>query len=469
MRTGDPRRSIPSVDRLLSSAAFAALLARRPRELVTATLQEEIARVRDSLGTRGADLDRLGDPEWFAQRVESSLDALEYGSLHELLNATGVVLHTNLGRAPLASAALDAMVRVAQGYSTLEYDLDTGARGSRYVHCRALLLRLTGAEDALVVNNNAAALVLALNTAARGTEAIISRGELVEIGGAFRVPDIMERSGAHLREVGSTNRTHLEDYEAALSARTGAVLKVHPSNFTMHGFTAEVKIAELAALARRAGVPLIHDIGSGLLLDPRRVGLLDEPTPVESVRAGVDVVTMSGDKLLGGPQCGILIGSRHWLERMRANPLCRALRVDKLTLSALAATLRLHLDPERAIREVPVLQMLTTPARELDSRAHAFAERCAAAGLHGTTAPGCSAIGGGAAPAAELRTTLVLLTPATVTTADFERRLRLGRPAVIARITDGAIALDLRTIPAAADDVLLECVLRAAMNSGAAS
>jgi L-seryl-tRNA(Ser) seleniumtransferase len=455
----DPRRSIPSVDRLLGSEPFARLLAELPRALVVSTLQDEIGHARELLGGPGLDLNALGDPAWFARRVAAAIDALETGSLHEVLNATGVVLHTNLGRAPLAAAALEAVQRVALGYSTLEYDLETGARGSRYAHCRELLVRLTGAEDALVVNNNAAALVLALNTAARGRQAVISRGELVEIGGAFRVPEIMERSGAHLREVGSTNRTHVEDYRAALSPQTGAILKVHPSNFRIQGYTAEVAATELAGLARAAGVPLIHDIGSGLLIDAARLGLPPEPTPQESLRDGADMVTMSGDKLLGGPQSGIILGSTHWIEHMRKNPLCRALRPDKLTLAALAATLRLYLDPEQALREVPVLRMIRLATSELDDRAHAFADRCRAAGVPASTRKGSSAVGGGAAPGAELATTLVVFGPPGA--QEMERELRHGRPAVIARIVDDALVLDLRTVPPDSEDALFGAVRHA--------
>ncbi|CAN5863770.1 L-seryl-tRNA(Sec) selenium transferase [soil metagenome] len=457
----DPRRRIPSVDRLLGSEAFAALLRERPRDLVVATLQEELARVRDTLGGQHLDLDVLGDPEWFALRVASAMDALVLGSLHPVLNATGVVLHTNLGRAPLASAALDAIRAVAQGYSTLEYDIASGARGSRYAHCRDLIMRVTGAADALVVNNNAAALVLALNTASRGQEAVISRGELVEIGGAFRVPEIMERSGARLREVGATNRTHLEDYETALSSHTGAILKVHPSNFTIRGYTAEVGVDELARLADRAGVPLIHDIGSGLLVDPLLLGLPTEPTPADSLNDGAHIVTMSGDKLLGGPQCGIILGSTHWIERLRTNPLCRALRVDKLTLAALAATLRIYLDPSAALREIPVLRMLSLPPTVLAERAEGFAARCRAAGVPASTAAGFSAVGGGASPAAELHTTLVLFDGVDMPAQQLEGRLRTGRPAVIARVSDNAVSLDLRTIPPDADGALLDALLRA--------
>jgi L-seryl-tRNA(Ser) seleniumtransferase len=462
----DPRRRIPSVDRLLGSDAFAGLLAAAPRELVVSRLQEEIAELRRTLPHRpDAGAPPLEDPAWYAGRVARSIDRLATGSLRAVLNATGVVLHTNLGRAPLAAAALAAMQEAAGGYSTLEYDLASGSRGSRYIHCRDLLVHLTGAEDALVVNNNAAALVLVLNTVARDRETIISRGELVEIGGAFRVPEIMGRSGSRLCEVGATNRTHVDDYRRALCPLTGAILKVHPSNFTIEGYTAEVTVEELAPLAREASVPLVHDVGSGLLLDAAAVGLPPEPTPRDSLKAGADLVTLSGDKLLGGPQCGIVLGSALLLERMRHNPLCRALRVDKLTLAALAATLRLYLEPARALREVPVLRMLRAPLPELDARASRLAAALRAAGVPAHTAPGRSAVGGGATPGAPLPTVLVVLAPEGLAANELERRLRAGEPPVIARIADDRVVLDPRTVPQEAEPALVRAVGRAAMSA----
>jgi L-seryl-tRNA(Ser) seleniumtransferase len=459
----DPRRRIPSVDRLLGSDAFAGLLAGTPRDLVVARLQEEVATLRHAL-SHGHDPvpDRLEDAAWYAERVAASIRRLSEGSLWPVLNATGVVIHTNLGRAPLAAAAVQAMQQAAGGYSTLEYDLGRGSRGSRYVHCRDLLVHLTGAEDALVVNNNAAALVLVLNTVARDMETVISRGELVEIGGAFRVPEIMARSGSRLCEVGATNRTHVDDYRRAISPRTGAILKVHPSNFTIEGYTAEASVAELAPVAREADVPLVHDVGSGLLLDPDQLGLPPEPTPRASLLDGADLVTLSGDKLLGGPQAGIILGSARLLERVRRNPLCRAVRVDKITLAALAATLRLYLDPQRALREIPVLRMLRTPLSELESRAARLARELVAAGVPASIEPGRSAVGGGAAPGAALPTVLVVVEPSGVAVHELERRLRDGRPPVVARIVEERLLLDLRTVPADGEADLLRSLVRAA-------
>jgi L-seryl-tRNA(Ser) seleniumtransferase len=456
----DPRRAIPSVERLLASAPFARLLDELPRELVVARLQAELGLIRESPAQPAAG--PAGPAaSWLAERVERDVRRLQAGTLVPVLNATGVVLHTNLGRAPLPAAALAAIQRAAHGYSNLEYDLADGGRGSRYDHCRELLIHLTGAEDALVVNNNAAAVVLALNTMADGRDAIISRGELVEIGGSFRVPDIMARSGALLREVGSTNRTRAEDYREALSPRAGAILKVHPANFTMTGYTADVPVAELAGIARLGGVPLIHDVGSGLLLDPALLGLPDEPAPAASLRDGADIVTLSGDKLLGGPQCGIVLGRSAPVARMRANPLCRAVRVDKLTLAALNATLGLYLDPQRALREVPVLRMLTAAPAELESRARALSSSITGAGVAARTMPGHSAVGGGAAPGAALVTTLVAVHAGGTTAQQLQRRLRAGDPPVIARIVDDVLVLDPRTVPEDAADRLVQAVLLA--------
>ena len=445
------------MDRLLASDAFVRLLAALPRELVVDALRRELDAARTQLAGDVEAAPQL-DTARLAERVAEAVQRLQAGSLVPVLNATGVVLHTNLGRAPLARSAIDAIERIARGYSSLEYDLESGVRGSRYVHARELLVSLTGAEDALVVNNNAAALVLALNTLARGRDAIISRGELVEIGGAFRVPEIMARSGARLREVGSTNRTHPGDYRAALSERTGVLLKVHPSNFTVAGYTAAVDVAELASLAREHGVPLLHDIGSGLLLEPATLGLEGEPWAPGSLRADADVVTFSGDKLLGGPQCGILLGRHALLERMRRNPLCRALRVDKLTLAALEATLRLYLEPDRARAEIPVLAMLALPVAQLGARAEALAERCRAAAVRARTEDGHSAVGGGASPGTQLATRLVVIDGDA---QRCQRRLREGDPPVIARIVDERLVIDLRTVPASADDILATAVLRA--------
>jgi len=442
----DPRRTIPSIERLLASPALAALLGREPRPLVVDALQRVQAEVRAAMGDGDTPTPHLAEPAWYAARAESVLRRLRRPSLRPVINATGVVLHTNLGRAPLADSAVAAIAATARGYSNLEFDLARGSRGSRYSHCVDLLTRLTGAESALVVNNNAAALVLALNTLAREREAVISRGELVEIGGSFRIAEIMARSGARMVEVGATNRTRIGDYQAVVGAQTGVILKVHRSNFRIEGFTEEATVAQLSALARPRGIPVVHDLGSGLLVEASSIGLPYEPTPADALREGADLVTLSGDKLLGGPQAGILLGRRDLVERTRRNPLCRALRVDKLTLAALEATLAHYLDPARACAEIPVLRMLTATATELAERAGRIAAVLRECGIDAGTSPGASVVGGGAFPGVELPTTLVSIAPTGCTLVELERRLREGEPSVVTRIQDERLLLDPRTV-----------------------
>jgi L-seryl-tRNA(Ser) seleniumtransferase len=446
----DPRRKLPSVNTLLERDDIRALLERAPRSLLVDAVRATIERVRGDAAAPAAPYD-------WAAAVSSELERAQRASLRRVINATGVVLHTNLGRAPLPAAALEAVQRAAAGYSNLEYDVDRGTRGSRYVHCVALLRELTGAEDALVVNNNAGALVLALNALAAGREAVISRGELVEIGGSFRIPEIMERSGARLREVGTTNRTHLADYEAALGSDTGVVLKVHRSNFAMEGFVAEVDTQALATLARDRELPLVHDLGSGLLIPLDAVGLTGEPTAREAVAAGASIVTMSGDKLLGGPQAGIIVGTSAVVRRLRDNPLTRAFRVDKLTLAALEATLALYREPERAMREIPVLAMLSRSIGDLRARATALARR-----IGGAAVVDCqSSVGGGAFP----NTTIPSVALAFDGDArSLEQHLRLGEPAVIARIAEDRLLLDLRTVMPDEDEALARAI-RAALSA----
>lgn len=454
----DRRRQIPAIDTLLTEPAIERLVERAGRNRVVEVLRSIQADVRQHPDP--AD-EAVGDPAWYAEVVAAHLDAADQPSLRPVINATGVVLHTNLGRAPLADAARRAVAAVAR-YGTLEYDLVSGTRGSRHDHCTGLLRELTGAEAALVVNNNAAAVVLALNTLARDAEAVVSRGELVEIGGSFRVPEIMARSGARLHEVGATNRTHPSDYRDAIGPETGLILKVHRSNFRLEGYTAEVSAQELAALAREAARPLVHDLGSGALLDLASIGLPGEPTARQALEDGADVVTLSGDKLLGGPQAGIVLGRADLVDRMRRNPLCRAVRCDKLTLAALEATLALYRDPERARREIPVLVMLAMSTEELARRAEALAARIRAAGVQATTAPAASAVGGGAMPGVELATTVVVLPPGEAGADELAGRLRAGPTAVIARVRDGAVLLDPRTVDPAEEHAMVEAVLAAA-------
>ena len=449
----DPRRHLPSVSALLERDAVRALLEHAPRSVVVDAVRATIDEARSGASVPG-------DDQAWAAAITSALQRAQRPSLRPVINGTGVVLHTNLGRAPLASAAIEAIRLAASGYTNLEYDIEKGARGSRYDHCVALLRELTGAEDALVVNNNAAALVLALNTFASGRGAVISRGELVEIGGSFRIPDIMERSGARLVEVGTTNRTHTDDYVAALGGDVGAIMKVHRSNFAMEGFVSEVSTRALVALAKKgdaSNVPVIHDLGSGLLIPLDEIGLTGEPTAAQVVADGATLVTMSGDKLLGGPQAGIIVGRSDAVKQLRKNPLVRSLRVDKLTIAALEATLALYRDPATALRDVPVLGMLSRAIAELRARANALRARLDNAA---SVIESEASVGGGAFP--NVRIPSVALAISREPEA-LESRLRLGDPAVIGRIADGRLLIDLRTVQPAEDDQLA-AALRAALS-----
>ena len=461
----DPRARIPSVDRLLEAPGLADLVPRYGRARVTEAIRGAVDEVRgriaDAPGGDGFS-SRAADPDLYAELATAILLAEDVPSLRRVINATGVVLHTNLGRAPLSTAAVEAM-RAAAGYSNLELDLDEGVRGSRYVHCVDLLTSLTGAEDALVVNNAAAGLVLALNTVGRDRGVAVSRGELVEIGGGFRIPEVLERAGARLVEVGSTNRTRLADYEhAVLEGDAQAILKVHRSNFRMSGFTEEAPIEQLASLARGRGLPLVHDLGSGLMIDAARLGLPDEPTPRRSVEAGADAVVVSGDKLMGGPQAGIVVGRAELIEAMRSNPLCRALRVDKVTLAGLEATLRAYRDPERTLAEIPTLRMLAETDARLSRRAEAIAARLGAEGAGGVAVDvveTAGAVGGGTFPGVELPSRALSLRSDDVDR--LARRLRAGDPPVVGRIVDDALLLDVRTVLPGEEDDLVRRVVEA--------
>jgi L-seryl-tRNA(Ser) seleniumtransferase len=442
----DPRRSIPSIDALLAAEEFVGLVGDYGHERVVAAARRVLDGVRGAIAA--GDVRRgLSETASYVADVADVLERDAVPSLREVVNATGVVLHTNLGRAPLADVAAQAMAAVARGYSNLEYDIDAGARGSRYDHCVSLLRELTGAEDALVVNNNAAALVLALNTLARGQKVVVSRGELVEIGGGFRIPDILDRSGAGLVEVGSTNRTRIADYRGAVeNGGVAAILKVHRSNFRITGFTEDVEVAELSDLAREAGVPLIHDLGSGLFVRAEELGLPEEPLAVDSLKAGADVVAVSGDKLLGGPQAGLLLGSKDHIAALRTNPLCRALRVDKMTLAGLEATLRLYRDRSRAVVEIPTLRMLGADVQELSERAESMASALSEAGVSAEVVDGMGAVGGGTYPGVTLDSAVVALPTTSAGASEVAARLRAGSPPVVARIVSDRVVLDPRTV-----------------------
>ena len=438
----DRRRALPSVDRLLRLPGVETLSAAHPRTLVVRAARDAVAEVREA----GA-----GTPHDWTALVAAHLDRLAAPTLRRCINATGVVLHTNLGRAPLAPAAIAAMQGAASGYSSLEYDVPSGKRGSRHVHCAGLLTELTGAEDAMVVNNAASALVLALAAAAGGGAAVVARGELIEIGGGFRIPEIMETSGARLVEVGTTNRTRITDYEKALKkgreerGERRALLKVHRSNFRLVGFTEDASLEELVTLGRRAKVPVLYDLGGGLMLDLDGDGLAGEPTLPASAASGAAAVIASGDKLLGGPQAGIVVGTKRFIAACRAHPFARAARADKLTLAALAATLSLYRDPAAARREIPVLRMLTTPAGVLETKAAALAAQLPPA-ARATVVTTRATVGGGAFPGIEQPSRGVALAPANVTSQALAERLRTGVVPVIGVVQGGRVVLDVRTL-----------------------
>lgn len=441
-----PLRSLPSVDRVLSQPAIAALAL--PAELVTEAVREEIGRLRAELLAAEGDAPAPAPvPERVAESVAERLSARFAASLRPIINATGVVIHTNLGRAPLSDAAIAAMQEAAR-YSNLEFDLEAGVRGSRAHHLDAPLRALTGAEAALVVNNNAAALYLTLAAHAREREVIVSRGQAVEIGGGFRIPDVLRQSGAALVEVGATNRTRAADYADAITERTAALLRVHSSNFRIVGFTEETPLAEMASIAREHGVLLLDDIGSGCLLETREYGLTHEPTPQESITAGADLALFSGDKLLGGPQAGIIVGREAAVAPLRSHPLMRALRPDKTTIAALSATLGHYLRGE-AEAEIPVWRMIAAEADELRERAESWRSELG----HGAVVADQSPIGGGSLPG-EARPTWVLRLPDD----GLARRLRSGEPPVIARVVDDGVQLDPRTVLPEQEPALLEAL-----------
>jgi L-seryl-tRNA(Ser) seleniumtransferase len=445
-------REIPSIEQLRQRGAMRALEGRYGRRALVDALRAEAADLRQRLAAGEPPPDDVGAAieRWLPAR----LAAAAAPSLRSVINATGVILHTNLGRAPLAAAAAERAGRLAAGYTNLEYDLSAGARGRRDVHAERLLCRLTGAQAAVVVNNNAAATLLALSAIAAGREVLISRGELVEIGGGFRVPDVMAQSGAILREVGTTNRTRAADYAAALGDRTAAILRVHPSNFRIEGFTERPTLAELVAIGRRFGVPILEDLGSGWLAAGAALAALgDEPVVSSSIAAGADLVMFSGDKLLGGPQAGILAGAPQAVSAVRRHPLMRALRVDKLTYAALEATLEEYA-AGRADRTVPVARMIALTADEIGSRAEALAGSIRHEGARIEIVEGASAIGGGSAPGAALPTRLLAVAHGALSAAQLEAGLRGADPPVIARIERDRLVIDLRTVPPEQDAIL---------------
>ena len=441
-------RNIPKVDKVLEWPGIKVFIEEYPRSMIVTVVREALDLIRAEF-LNGKAAKELLEEESVIERVRIALEKSNTPGLRRVINGTGVVLHTNLGRAPLSPSLQDTMLDAAFGYSTLEFNLETGTRGKRAVHVEELLCSLTGAECAVVVNNNAAAVLLALSALARGKEVVVSRGELVEIGGSFRIPEVMEQSGAILREVGATNRTHPRDYRSAITEETALLLKVHTSNFAVVGFTSEVSTEELVNVGRESSLPIMVDAGSGTLVNLSAHGLHGEATIGEYLEAGADLVTFSGDKLLGGPQAGIIVGKRSCLEPMKKHPLLRALRLDKITLATLEGTLRLYQDEQQALQKIPSLRMMTLSAEELASRAKAIVRRMRRAlpdNVSLKTLKGVSQVGGGTFPLLELPTTLISISVDGLSTQQLEQKLRRRLLPIIGRISQGDFLLDPRTV-----------------------
>ncbi|HHU31308.1 MAG: L-seryl-tRNA(Sec) selenium transferase [Zhaonellaceae bacterium] len=439
-------RQLPSVDEILLQEEIQELVISSQRTLVVESIRQAIGELREAILEK-----RIVGGDLTEQAVKRTLEitaAKEKFNFRPVINGTGIVLHTNLGRAVLSEKAREAVQKIAGSYNNLEFDLERGQRGSRYSHVVSLLQKLTGCEDAMVVNNNAAAVLLVLDTLARDKEVIVSRGQLVEIGGSFRVPEVMEASGAKLVEVGTTNKTYVGDYAKAINENTGALLKVHTSNYRIVGFTHDATTAELVELGREKQIPVVEDLGSGLLVDLRCFGITDEPTVQQLLEEGVDIITFSGDKLLGGPQGGIIVGKKEYIDRMKRNPLTRALRVDKLTLAALEATLRDYLDPKQVLLSNPTLRMLITPAEHLYKGAEklktALNEVLPKATIN--VEQDYSQAGGGSLPLTNIPTYVVTIDLGSISEKLFAAKLRKGDPAVLVRVSQGKIIIDLRTL-----------------------
>lgn len=441
-------RRIPKIDEVMLYLKREGYLERASREAVLEVCRSMVGEIRAAILEKGTEAD-VPSAEALSVLVRENMEAFRRPSLRRVVNATGIILHTNLGRAPLCEEALKSLVEVSRGYSNLEYDLETGKRGLRYDHVKSILCRLTGAHDALVVNNNAAAVLLLLNTLAEGKETIVSRGELIEIGGEFRIPEVMRRSGSILRDVGTTNRTRLWDYEEAVNEKTGLILKVHTSNFKIVGFTEDVDVSSLVKLGKDKGIPVMNDLGSGCFLELDRYGLRREPTVRDALATGVDVVTLSGDKLLGGPQAGIILGREDILKTVKKNPLNRALRIDKLTLAALQGTLNQYLAEGTALSAIRSLKALTEPLSQVEKRAKkllASLKKSIPEGFIYSLKKDVSMAGGGSLPLQEIPTVLIRVQPVTMSANEMEKRLRKLDVPIVARIADNEILLDLRTV-----------------------
>jgi L-seryl-tRNA(Ser) seleniumtransferase len=441
---------IPSVDRLLNSPVVEELLLKYPRRIVLKAVHQVLEEIRSAIKSG----DGFGEPsvislEDISRRVCEQAAFLDQPSLKPVINATGIVVHTNLGRSILAERVLARFKPVAGGYSNLEYDLQKGERGSRYSHVEGILKEITGAEAGTVVNNNAAAVLVALDTLAKDREVVVSRGQLVEIGGSFRIPEVMKRSGARMVEVGTTNKTHLRDYEDAIGPDTALLLKVHKSNYHLIGFTEDVDTVELVALAHKHNIAVMEDLGSGCFVDFSKYGLVKEPTVQEVLTQGVDLVTFSGDKLLGGPQAGIILGKKPLVEAIRKNQLSRALRIDKLTLLALEETLRSYRDEQAALKEIPTLQMILAPYEQLKSKARRLRRMIGnlnSGNFSLQLADATSKVGGGALPLLVIPTCVITLVPGRFSANTIEQKLRGGDPPIISRVEKDQVLLDVRTI-----------------------
>ncbi|SHJ82632.1 L-seryl-tRNA(Sec) selenium transferase [Paramaledivibacter caminithermalis] len=449
---------LPKVDEILNDKKIEELIKKFPRTTIVDSIRNKIDEIRKLiLNTDEAEFDKFEiNIDSLVEDIIWDVEKRNQMSLRKVINATGVVLHTNLGRALISEKVIENLIDVASHYSTLEFDISSGKRGSRYSHVEEIICQLTGAEGALVVNNNAAAVLLVLNTIAPNKKVIVSRGQLVEIGGSFRVPEVMAQGGAILKEVGTTNKTHVFDYEDNIDEETAAILKVHTSNYKILGFTKEVDIEEMVLLGKKYDIPVIEDIGSGTLVDLSKYGLTYEPTVLESISKGADIVTFSGDKLLGGPQAGIIVGKKKYIEKMKKNQLTRALRVDKMTLTALEATFRLYLDEKMALENIPTLKMLTMDIDEIKQKAEVL-HRKIEQKIKTITAkiiPGYSQVGGGAMPLKDLPTYLISLNSKNLSAKGLEELLRKNKFPIICRINDDKVLLDVRTIKAEEFDII---------------
>jgi len=461
MNKGELFKKIPKVDELLENSIIIEQMEAYPRVTILEAIRKELDKLREIIKQADSEFEKIDTyiaslPNKIAYEIVRANES----HLKRVINATGTIVHTNLGRSLLAESAVKKVAEVAQGYSNLEYNLEAGKRGSRYSHVEELLGKITGAESAIVVNNNASAVMLILSTLSKNKEAIVSRGELVEIGGSFRVPAVMEQSGAKLVDVGTTNKTHPEDYIEAINEETGVLLKVHTSNYRIMGFTESVGLDELVKIGREHNVPVVEDIGSGVLIDLSKYGLEHEPTVQESIEAGIEILSFSGDKLLGGPQAGIIVGKKEYIDKMKKNPLTRAIRIDKFTIAALEETLKLYLDEEVAINSIPTIKMATMGMQKLEEKSDELfkliTELDIAAKIE--IVDQVSQIGGGAMPMSELPTKAIEIRPENMNVALLEKRLRNYKNPIITRVYKNTLLLDVRTISESEYKIVVEAL-----------